>query len=458
MLKRLSQGADVIYKETASNCVICYQEQLCNILEFMKDFFPTITEHITEPLDKLFPGICKKIETDMAIMEQMLFSGLLLAYRNFTYYAFDLAKPPSRITSDSITEAEGAFSARDGFVENFKENIALIRTRIRDAKLNIDSFMIGKRSKTNVSLLSISDIHNDNIKKQIIETLNKIDIDAIISMNDICAYFQDNKLFPTYQYIGSPDLACRRLLGGEFIIIIDRISVVLAVPITLSITTRLSIDNFNNAFFNIIERGFILLAFFLSTVFLGLLCSFTTYQADSLSLRTLSILKVTQKGVIFPVFFEILIVLALFEFFYFICFRQPKTTISSTVVLIGGLIIGENLVSTGIAGMFIICFTAISFLMSFVVSGNVSVLMSLSISRLIILISSFYFGVLGVLIASIVILYYLYTQRSFGVPYFYPFIPFDPIGLKYFFISKSSLSYSQRDKIMGVKNKNRRAL
>ena len=117
---------------------------------------------------------------------------------------------------------------------------------------------------------------------------------------------------------------------------------------------RLSIDNFNNPIFNFVERGFILFAFFVSTIFLGLLCSFTTYQADSLSLRALSILKVTQKGVIFPIFFEILIVLALFEFFYFICFRQPKTTISSTVVLIGGLIIGENLVSTGIAGMFII--------------------------------------------------------------------------------------------------------
>ncbi len=458
MLKRLSSSKDVIYKETKSNCVICYQEQLCNILEFMKDFYPIINSNIKEDLDKLFPGICKKIDADMAMMEQMLFSGLLLAYRNFNYYAFDLAKPPSRLTSDSITEAEGAFSARDGFVENFKDNIALIRTRIRDAKLNIDSFMIGRRSKTNVSLLSISDIHNDEIKGKIIDILNKIDIDAIISMNDICAYFQEGKLFPSYQYIGSPDLACRRLLNGEFIIVIDRISIVLAVPITLSITTRLSIDNFNNPIFNFVERGFILFAFFISTIFLGLLCSFTTYQADSLSLRALSILKVTQKGVIFPIFFEILIVLALFEFFYFICFRQPKTTISSTVVLIGGLIIGENLVSTGIAGMFIITFTAISFLMSFVVSGNVSVLMSLSISRLIILLSSFYFGVLGVLLSSIVILYYLYTQRSLGIPYFYPFIPFDLRGLKYFFISRASLSYKQRDKIMGVKNKNRRSL
>lgn len=458
MLKRLSQGQDVIYKETSSNCVICYQEQLCNILEFMKDFFPIISEHIEDDLDRLFPGICKKIDKDLATMEQMLFSGLLLAYRNFNYYAFDLAKPPSRLTSDSITEAEGAFSARDGFVENFKDNIALIRTRIRDSKLNIDSFMIGRRSKTNVSLLSIGDIHNDELKKQIIDVLNKIDIDAIVSMNDICAYFQKGKLFPTYQYIGSPDLACRRLLNGEFIIVIDRISLVLAVPITLSITTRLSIDNFNNPIFNFVERGFILFAFFISTIFLGLLCSFTTYQADSLSLRALSILKVTQKGVIFPIFFEILIVLALFEFFYFICFRQPKTTISSTVVLIGGLIIGENLVSTGIAGMFIITFTAISFLMSFVVSGNISVVMSLSISRLIILISSFYFGVLGVLLSSIVILYYLYTQRSFGIPYFYPFIPFDIRGLKYFFISRASLSYNERDKIMRVKNKNRRSL
>lgn len=456
MLEKLKNNQDVIYKETKGNCIICYQEHLCNILEFMKDFYPRIEIEYKEDLDVLFPGICKKIEANFDLMEQMIFSGLLIAYRNFKYYAFDLAKPPSRPTGDSIAEAESAFTSRDGFVENYKENISLIRTRVRDSKLKIDNIMVGRRSKTNVSLLSIEDIHNENIRKEIKKVIESVDIDAIVSMDDLSVYFQGKNLFPTYQYIGSPDLACRRLYNGEFLIVIDRISTVMALPITLSISSRMSIDNLNIPIFSFFERLFVMISLFMSTIFLGLISAFSTYQTDSLSLRALSILKITQNGIIFPVFFEICIVLALFELFYLIGFRQSKLTISSTVVLIGGLIIGENLVSSGIAGVFIITFTAISFLMSFIVSSNVTVLMSISVIRFLILLSSYYFGLYGVLLSSIVIVFFLYKQKSFGVHYFYPFVPFNVKGLKRFFTSTSSLKVTKRDEPMRVRNLHKR--
>lgn len=452
MLRKFKNNIDVIYKETNGNCIICYQEQLCNILEFMKDFYPRIEEKYTEDLDLLFPGICKKIDADFAVIEQMIFSGLLVAYRNFKYYAFDISKAPSRITSDSQVEAEGVFTARDGFVENYKDNIALIRTRVRDSKLDIENIMVGRRSKTNVSVLSISDIHNDEIKKGIISTIKSIDIDAVTSMDDITAYFQNKCLFPVYQYVGSPDLACRRLYNGEFVIVIDRVSTIISMPTTLQLQSRIAIDNLNLPVFSFLERFFVLIALFMSTVFLGLLSAFTTYQTDSLSLRALSILKLTQNGIIFPVFFEICIVLSLFELFYLIGFRQSKLTLSSTVVLIGGIIIGENLVSSGIAGVFIITFTAISFLMSFIVSSNVTVLTSISVIRLFVLLASYYFGLYGVLLACIVIIYLLYKQKLFGVHYFYPFVPFDFKGIIKFFTASSSLKNNKRDLDMKIKN------
>lgn len=452
MLKKFKENKDVIYRETNSNCVIVYQEQLCNILEFMKDFYPRIQENTNEDLDVLFPGICKEIKEDFSLISQILFSGLLVAKRNNKYFIFDISKAPSRMVGDSIAEAESAFSSRDGFVENFKENVALIRTRIRDSKLMIENIMVGRRSKTNISLLYIEDIHNLKMKKEIEKILKDIDIDAVISMDDITGYFQKKKLFPSYQYIGSPDLASRRLLNGEFILIIDRISCVIALPITLSISSKLSIDSVNIPIFSFFEKLFIILALFLSTIFLGLVSSFTTFQSDSLSLRALSILKITQNGVIFPIFYEIVIVLGLFELFYLIGFRQSKLTISSTIVLIAGLIIGDNLVTSGIAGVLIITLTAQAYLMSFIVSSNLTTLMSISVIRLFILVSSFYFGLYGVLLACIVIVYILYRQKTLGVHYFYPFVPFDLDGIKKFFMSTSSIKNNKRDKEMKIRN------
>lgn len=456
MLEKFKSSADIIYKKTKANVTICYHNHLCNILEFMKDFYPILENRMLEDIDEIFPGICKKVDADISKIEQMIFSGLLVCQRGKDYYAFDLAKPPTRTPSDSISEAESAFGSRDGFVENIKDNIALIRTRVRDNNLDIEELSIGRRSKTNVSVLSISDIHNEKTKKEIIEILNKIDIDAIISIDDITAYLQGKNLFPVFQYVGSPDLACRRLYNGEFLILIDRVSNVLALPTTMALTSRMTIDNINIPLFSIFERSFIIIAFIVSTIFLGVLASFATWQSDSLSLNVLSILKVTQSGVIFPIVIEMLAVLVLFELYYFIGFRQSRLTVSSTVVLIGGLIIGENLVTSGVAGILLMTFTAMTYLLTFVVSSNVTVIAAISIIRLGFLLSSYYFGLFGVTIVAILMGTLFLNQKAFGVHFFFPFIPFDIEGMVQFFTASSSLKNNIRSKNLKVKNKVRR--
>ena len=441
---------DVVYKFTEANCEILYHEVLCDVLYFYKDIYPNIFIRKYDLLDEITPGICRKIKEDE--IENLLFSGLLIAKRNFCIYAYDLAKPPSRSVSDSIIEPESAFSSRDGFVESFKINLALIRTRIKDPKLDIVQMSVGRRSKTIVSLLYIEDIHNLKIKKEIEKIINSIDLDAVTSLSDITSYFQRGSLFPSYQYIGSPDVAAKRLLDGEFILVIDRISYVIGIPSTLWMATNMPIENMNISIFTFLEKLIVVIAVFLSTFFLGLICAFTTIQSDSLSLQQLSILKVTQRGIIVPVFFEILIVLSLFELFYLIGFRQTKATISSTIVLIAGLIISENLINSGFASVFIITMTAICFLMTFIVSVNSTTIVSISIIRLFVLLSSFYFGLYGVFLSSIFIVYVVYKEKPVGVHFFYPFIPFDYHGIIKFFTSPSSLRFKTRHVEYKIKN------
>ena len=458
MLEKIGKNQDIIYVKTKANLILCYHEHMCNYLEFMKDFYPILEKRTLEKPSEILPGICKEIEEDENLIEQMVFSGLLVCKRWNKYYSFDLAKPPTRTTSDSISEPESAYGSRDGFVENIKDNISLIRTRVKDTRLDIEELTIGRRSKTKVSLLSIADIHNKNIKRKIIKKLEEIDIDAIISVDDITSYLQGRNFFPISQYIGSPDLASRRLYNGEFIIIIDRVSNVIALPSTMALTSRLTIDNLNIPLFSVFERFFVGLSFIVATMALGVIASFATWQSESLSLKVLSILKVTQTGVILPVIVEILAVLVLFELYYFIGFRQSRLTVSSTVVLIGGLIIGENLVTSGVAGILLMTFTAITYLLTFVISSNVTVVAAISIIRLLYLLSAYYFGLYGVILVSIVVGALFLKQEAFGVHFFYPFIPLDLNGLKQYFTATSSLSNNLRSKPLKVNNKKRRRI
>lgn len=456
MLESLKNNTDVIYKKTSANCELYYQEQLCNILEFTKDFYPRMKENPKEELDILFPGICKKIEKKESLIVQLVFSGLMIAHRDGVFYAFDLAKPPSRTPGDSIAEPDNVMGSRDGFVENFKDNIALIRTRVKDERLMIDSVTVGRRSKTIISVLSITDIHNSDIKKKLLQKLQEIDLDAVISVEDLMAYFQKKHIFPSYHYIGNPDTASRRLYNGEFLLVIDRLCVVVSLPTTLAYSSRLKIDGISLPFFSLFERSFVLISAVFSIFFCGLLSAFSTTQMDSLSLTVLSTLKVSQMGIYLPIFIEILLVLGMFELYYLIGFRQSKITVSSTIVLIGGLIVGQNLISSGIAGVFIMTATAICFMLSFVVSSNVNNIVAISVTRLFILFSSLAYGLYGVVIASILLADYLYRQRTFDVPYFYPFLPFDVKGIHKFFLSSSDLKVDERDKPLRVQNKIRR--
>jgi len=454
MLSWIKDSIDVIYKNTEANAIIIYQEQLCNILEFMKDFYPRMNEDKNKDLDELFPGICKRIENDKATIEKLIFCGLLISVRNGIIYAFDMSKAPSRAIGDSNVEPEGAFQARDGFVENFKDNIALIRTRAKDSNLRIKLFDIGKRSKSIVNLLYISDIHNEEILNKIVKRLEKIDIDSVTNMDDIASYFQGSRLFPSYQYVGSPDLAVRRLYNGEFVIIVDRLSVALVLPVNILISSKMSIDNIGSSKLSFVFRLSVLLAIILSTIFLGIFSSFLTYQSDCLSIVWLSIIKESERGVVIPIILGIFVVISLFELIYFICFRQAKSTISSTVILAAGLIIGNNLISSGIASVFVVAFSAFCFICSFVVSSNATIISSLSILRILFLASSLYLGIYGIIIAAIIISYYMYNHRLFGVHYFYPFIPFDYNGIKMFFTANNKRIY--RDIPLKIKNKKRR--
>lgn len=455
MLKNLKDNLDVIYKKTDFNCEIVYQEQLCNIMEFMKDFFPRITKDVDSDLDLIFPGICKKIDAKFDLITQLVFSGLLVAKRDNVYYAFDLSKAPSRTTNDSISEPDNVIGSRDGFVENFKDNIALIRTRVKDENLQIDSLTIGRRSKTIVSVLSIKDIHNQDIRSKLLSTLKKIDIDAILTIDDLMAYFQKKHIFPCYHYIGNPDVACRRLYNGEFLIVIDRICLVVSIPTTFAFSSRFNIDTLNMPIFVGIERLFILIATILSIFFCGILLSFTTIQKDSLSLTILSTLKVTQMGIYMPIFVEIILVLGMFELYYLIGFRQSKITVSSTIVLIGGLIIGQNLISSGLAGVFILTSTALCYLLSFIASSNVNYIIAISITRLFVVFSSLVYGLFGVVVASIILIYYLYQHETLGIKFFYPFLPFNVKGIYKFFLASSDIKMTTRDNLK-VKNKIRR--
>lgn len=87
-------------------------------------------------------------------------------------------KLPLRGISENDTEA-GMRGPKDSFNEGFRQSTALIRRRIKDAKLRVEQDTIGERTRTDYALVYLADVASEELVKRVREDMHRYDIDAI---------------------------------------------------------------------------------------------------------------------------------------------------------------------------------------------------------------------------------------------------------------------------------------
>src|SRR5690606_40071523 len=101
--------------------------------------------------------------------------------------------------------------------------ISLIRKRIRNPNLWVESFTIGKVSQTDIRIMYINGIANEEIVEEVRQRLNKIDIDQILDASFLQQFIQDKVFtsFPTIYYTERPDVVTANLMEGRVAIFVD---------------------------------------------------------------------------------------------------------------------------------------------------------------------------------------------------------------------------------------------
>jgi spore germination protein KA len=69
---------------------------------------------------------------------------------------------------------------REALTESLRTNTALIRRKINDSNLWLESKRIGRVTKTQVSVMYIKGIVNDKVLEEVRERLDRIEIDGIL--------------------------------------------------------------------------------------------------------------------------------------------------------------------------------------------------------------------------------------------------------------------------------------
>ncbi|MED3998121.1 spore germination protein [Peribacillus frigoritolerans] len=121
---------------------------------------------------------------------------------------------------------------KDGFTETLRTNTALIRRRIKDPNLWLETKQIGEKTQTDVAIMYLKGVANDKTVSELQSRLNRINIDAILESGSIEELIQDEVYipFPTVYNTERPDAVAAAILVGRIAIMVDGTPFVHIVP------------------------------------------------------------------------------------------------------------------------------------------------------------------------------------------------------------------------------------
>lgn len=323
----------------------------------------------------------------------------------------------------SSSEYEKSISGpKDSFIEHFNTNVGLIRKRIKNPYLKLESLNIGKYTNTKVGIMYIDTIYKPEIKERIINKLKKINLDGIIDSAYLKKYLsKSHSLFPTIKNTERPDLASQALLEGKIIIITDNSPDILILPSFFIDYFHTSDDyyqkHFNITFIRIIR----LFAFLIAILFPAYYIAITTFNVDFIPINLLVNFIAQRSNVPFPAFIEALFMIITFEILRESDMRIPSSQ-GTAISILGGLVLGDAAVSAGIISPIMIIVIAISAI-SGLLFQSMEVVNAIRFWRFILIILASLLGLYGIFIGILLIIINLSDTQSLDSDYLYPFAP-----------------------------------
>lgn len=439
-IKPLIESNDFLEKLYVTNenlqFEIYYFKGISNIDFFNDHYFKMINNLNYQFLNEEFPGLIKVFDclNTNSITYQLSKGNIVFSINeDFSYYV-ELSKLSDIKQQPSHIDPTNMFETKNDFTDSAIDNIALITKRLKNEELVIRHYILGNKSKTDCYLVYLK----RNEKKEYVENITKTIINAkgdyYISINDLNKLFISDELVPKTFFTSSPNTICSNLINNKVAIILDNTPIALSLPTTLSNFSSVKNEINTPKYYSLFNKLFIILFLILSVFSLGFFISIINYHTSFLSPIFIANIQLTERGTSFPIFFEILIILFLYDFYRYATSRSPQNYIQSIVIFFGSLVVGQNAIQSGTIGSLIMMITSLSYLSSFAVTTNPYLISSMNFARLIILIFSYFLGLIGFIFSSILVLIYLGSLNSFGTSFLSPFSPVNFKNIINFFL------------------------
>ncbi len=312
--------------------------------------------------------------------------------------------------------------SKDSFVEIFRINTVLVRSKIKTPHLRIKQNKVGRQSKTTVALVYIEGIVDDGLVETITNRINEMDVDGVLSPAILEEYIVDRKysLFPQMEYTERPDKLCANLLDGRVGIIIDGLPTVYIAPATFNMFLQAPEDYSFNYLVSSVIRIIRYISFAIALLLPSLYVAVTSFHPEMIPIELAISIVESKIGVPFPVFTEVIFMLVAFELLLEAGIRLPKS-IGSAVSIVGAIIVGEAAVSAKFLSPAVIVVIALAGIAGFSIP-NQDLAKAVRVLRIVLILCAQVAGLFGVTACVLLICYHLATIESFGVPYLSPYV------------------------------------
>lgn len=333
--------------------------------------------------------------------------------------------------------------SRDGFVDVVRTNVSLVRRRMKNTDLVFKMMKLGDMSQTDVCMCYIKNVADKKLVKEVEKRLKNLPLNTILEGSYIQPFLENpgNQLFSEVGATERPDVFTSKLHEGKVGVLIDGTPFALYLPKLFMENFAVIDDYTGRPVFTALIRIIRYMAIIFATVVSGFYVALANFNPELFPEALLLNLATSIQDTPYPLLAECLVIHVFYEVMREAGLRIP-TNIGHAVSIVGGLVIGDIVVSAGLVGAPMVLMVAMSAITSFVVPDLYD---SIAVLRFAYIIVGGMWGLFGITVLSALIAIKLCSQESYGVPHTAPVSPFSPKALRDLIIRRSWRKMAERD-------------
>ena len=313
--------------------------------------------------------------------------------------------------------------SQEGFTENLRTNLTLVRRIIKNEKLVIEMLPLGKMDNSNCALLYLEGIVNPKVVNEAKKRIQRINSDFVLGDGVVEQFIEDNPfmLFPQVLTTERPDRTASFIMEGQVVIIAEGTPFAITAPVTFFRLFHSSEDTSARWPFGTFLRFLRLVGLFCATLLPGLYTAIALFHPEAIPTELLSSIATAKESVPFPTILEVLMLELGFELIREGGVRVPSV-IGPTLGIVGALILGQAAVAAGLVNPILVIIVSVTALGNFVIP-NYSLALAIRIERFFFIFAGAFLGIYGIALVVFILACQACSVKSFGVPFFSPVAP-----------------------------------